>query len=56
MTSLVEKGKLTAEDQADLKRIRRILCLPADIAKKVGGILLVLLWGLEYGIETRDEC
>jgi len=35
MVSLVEKGKLTETDQEDLKRIRRILCIPADVANKV---------------------
>lgn len=35
MASLVEKGKLTEGDRADLVRIRRILCLPEELALKV---------------------
>ncbi|PNW77802.1 hypothetical protein CHLRE_10g452450v5 [Chlamydomonas reinhardtii] len=39
MASLLEsrrgRGGLTDADAEDLKRIRRILCLPADVAKKV---------------------
>ena len=35
LASLVENGRLTASDQTDLKRIRRILCISDDAAKKV---------------------
>ncbi len=33
---LTLKGQLSEGDAEDLKRIRRILCIPADVAKKVG--------------------
>lgn len=33
---LTLKGQLSDGDAEDLKRIRRILCIPADVAKKVG--------------------
>ncbi len=38
MAALVEQGKLSEADRADLKRIRRILCIPSDVAIKVRGL------------------
>lgn len=35
VTALISKGKVTDEDEAKLKRIRRILCISNDTAKKV---------------------
>eukprot|EP00879_Flechtneria_rotunda_P009976 GHRR01010432.1.p1 GENE.GHRR01010432.1~~GHRR01010432.1.p1 ORF type:complete len:735 (+),score=296.51 GHRR01010432.1:437-2641(+) len=35
LQQLVAKKKLTAEDEEDLKRIRRILCIPGDVAGQV---------------------
>lgn len=35
LNQLVAKKKITADEQEDLKRIRRILCIPADMATQV---------------------
>jgi hypothetical protein len=35
LQQLVAKRKLTADDTTELKRIRRILCIPTDTAKAV---------------------
>lgn len=37
LNQLVAKKKITADEQEDLKRIRRILCIPADMATQVRG-------------------
>ena len=35
VSTLMDKGKLDAADQEDLKRIKRILCIPPEVSKKV---------------------
>jgi hypothetical protein len=35
LQQLVAKKKLTGNEQEELKRIRRILCIPADVAAQV---------------------
>jgi hypothetical protein len=35
MMGLVAKKKLSEEEQADLKRVRRILCIPQEVANQV---------------------
>lgn len=35
LNQLVSKKKITEAEQQDLKRIRRILCIPADAANQV---------------------
>lgn len=39
LQQLVAKKKLTADEQEELKRIRRILCIPTDAANQVRGDL-----------------
>ena len=35
VSTLMDKGKLDQADQEDLKRIKRILCIPSEVSKKV---------------------
>mmetsp|Transcript_30974 Transcript_30974/g.68639 ORF Transcript_30974/g.68639 Transcript_30974/m.68639 type:complete len:1037 (+) Transcript_30974:146-3256(+) len=35
LAQLIDKGRLSEQDQADLARIRRVLCLPEAVVKKV---------------------
>lgn len=46
MQSLIAKGRLSAADQADLKRIRHILCVPDELATmaQVRGASIVNTW------------
>jgi hypothetical protein len=45
LQQLVAKKKLTPEEQEELKRIRRILCIPADVAAQVGRVQGFGRWG-----------
>jgi hypothetical protein len=39
LQQLVAKKKLSQDEQEELKRIRRILCIPADVASQVGAAI-----------------
>jgi Chloroplast envelope transporter len=45
LASLVAKQRITEPEAEDLKRIRRILCLPSDVASQVGALCV----GVEGG-------
>ena len=44
LASLVDKGRLTEADVADLKRIRRILCITNETANKARRACVPSLW------------